>query len=350
MFGRSVSPAPEAWAPARSVLIVDDDPGVRGVMKRWLEAGGYLVATASSAEEALERLEASPPAVALCDIRMPGHDGLWLAERIRQQFPDTAIIMATGVQNDGPDADSLDEGVIDYLTKPFGRDRLKDAVLRGVEWHHSASDARTWRQTLEEEMELRRARLTAAVTALKVDSDDTLDATLAMVMVNDPGAHSHARRVAELAVSIAARLGQDDAEQAIVRHAGYLHDIGKLAIPEAILRKPAPLTAEEQSLIRLHPAIGADLLANLPYLQPAAALVRDVHERMDGRGYPRGRSADEIPLGARIVSVSDAYDAMTHARVYRDAISQANALLELDRCRDSQFDRAVVAALREVLS
>ena len=123
--------APEGPARARRVLIVDDENTVRELMRRWLEAGGYSVTAAATAEEALGRLEMdAPPAVALCDIRMPGHDGLWLAERIRQRYPETAVIMATGVQDVGPAVESLRNGVIDYLTKPFGRDRLGEAVSR----------------------------------------------------------------------------------------------------------------------------------------------------------------------------------------------------------------------------
>src|SRR5574342_229580 len=131
------TPAPAGTSRGPSVLIVDDENGVRDLLARWLESGGYSVMTAGSAEEALGRLEISPPAVALCDIRMPGRDGLWLAERIRQSYPETAVIMATGVQEVGPAVKTLRQGVIDYLTKPFGRDRLQEAVTKGLEWHQS---------------------------------------------------------------------------------------------------------------------------------------------------------------------------------------------------------------------
>src|SRR5690349_16421863 len=115
---RSDAARPVPSSHAQSVLIVDDENSVRTLMARWLESGGLRVTTASSAEEALDQLHESPPAVALCDIRMPGHDGLWLAERIRQEYPETAVIMATGVQDVGPAVQTLRQGVIDYLTKP----------------------------------------------------------------------------------------------------------------------------------------------------------------------------------------------------------------------------------------
>jgi response regulator RpfG family c-di-GMP phosphodiesterase len=334
---------------AHSVLIVDDENGARALMTRWLESEGYSVTTAGTAEEALGRLEASPPAVALCDIRMPGRDGLWLAERIRQSYPETAVIMATGVQDVGPAVQTLRQGVIDYLTKPFGRDRLQEAVTRGLEWHQSAWDARRWRESLEQEMAIRRSRLNDAVTALTVDSDDTLDAMMSMLTLTDREAYAHGYRVAALSVSVARSLGLPEEALGTIERGALLHDVGKLAVPEAILRKPAPLTVEELLLVRRHPAIGSELIAEVPYLQSAVPLVRDAHERMDGLGYPRGVHATDVSIGARIVCVADAYDTMTRPRVFRDAISPADALLELQRCSGTQFDPLVVDAFRRVV-
>jgi putative nucleotidyltransferase with HDIG domain len=332
------------------VLIVDDENGVRELMSRWLKADGYSVATAANAEEALGRLEATPSAVALCDIRMPGRDGLWLAERIRQRYPETAVIMATGVQEAGPAVHTLREGVTDYLTKPFGRARLEEAVTRGLEWHRSAWDARRWRESLEQEMGIRRSRLNDAVTALYVDNDDALDAMLAMLTLTDREAYAHAYRVAALSVSVARTLGVPDADLGKIERGALLHDVGKLAVPEAILRKPAPLTMEEQLLVRCHPTLGSELLAQVPYLQSAVTIVRDAHERMDGLGFPRGVHAADVSVGARIVCVADAYDTMTRPRVFRDAIGPLEAMLELERCSGSQFDPAVVDAFRRVIS
>jgi response regulator RpfG family c-di-GMP phosphodiesterase len=335
---------------AHSVLIVDDENGVRELLSRWLLADGYSVTTAGNAEEALGRLAATPSAVALCDIRMPGRDGLWLAERIRQRYPETAVIMATGVQETAPVAQPLAQGVIDYLTKPFGRARLEQAVTRGLEWHRSAWDARRWRESLELEMGIRRARLNDALTALHVDNDDALDALLAMLTLTDREAYAHAHRVAALSVSIARALSVPEAELGRIERGALLHDVGKLAVPEAILRKPAPLTTEEQLLVRCHPTLGSELLARVPYLESAGPIVRDAHERMDGLGFPRGVNAADVALASRIVCVADAYDTMTRARVFRDAIGPAEAILELERCSGSQFDPAVVEAFRRVLA
>lgn len=351
-MSESISPATPSTdsARARTVLIVDDENGVRDLMTRWLESVGYSVTAVGSAEDALTELEASPAAVALCDIRMPGRDGLWLAEHIRRRHPETAVIMATGVQDVSAAVESLRQGVIDYLTKPFGRDRLREAVVRGLEWHEAAWDARRWRESLEQEMSVRRARLVDAIAASKVEDDDRLDAMLAMMTLTDRDAYAHAYRVAALSLSLGRILHLSDGDLATLEHGALLHDLGKLVIPEAILRKPAPLTTEEQTLIRLHPSIGSDLLANVPYLAPAAPVVRDAHERMDGRGYPRGIHAGDVSLSARIIAVADAFDTMTRPRVFRDALNGAEALLELERCSGSQFDPRVVEAFRSVIA
>ena len=333
----------------QSVLVVDDEPGVRELIARWLTAGGFHVHTASNADEALGRVHDAAPAVALCDIRMPGHDGLWLAQHIRQEAPETAVIMATGVQDVGSAVTTLRQGVIDYLTKPFGRDRLRESVLRGVEWHKAAMESRRWREALEDEVATRRQRLGDAFAALTIDSDAALDGLLSALTISDRDAYAHAYRVAALAASVGCALQLSDDDMTALERAALLHDLGKLAMPDAVLRKPAPLTGEEQQLVRTHPQIAADLIAEVAYLRPAADLVRDAQERVDGLGYPNGTRATDVALGARIIAVADAYDTMTRPRVFRDAITPREALLELERCSGTQFDPAVVGVFKRIV-
>ena len=340
---------PEPASP-RSVLVVDDENCVRDIVSRWLQSGGYSVSSAADADQAMHLIEDAAPAVAVCDIHMPGHDGLWLADRIRQEHPETAVIMATGVHDVGAAVQSLRTGVVDYLTKPFGRDRLRDAVVRGFEWHQAAIEARRWREGLEAEMRSRQARLAASIGALRIDSDTALDAMLAMVTGADREAYAHAYRVAALSASMARILGLRDEDLPVIERGALLHDLGKLAMPEALMRKPAPLTVDEQALIRMHPRLGSDLIREVPYLLEASVVVRDAQERPDGLGYPRGVRSETLSLAARIVKVADAYDTMTRPRVFRDAMSPGEALLELDRCSDTQFDRRVVEALTRVLA
>jgi putative nucleotidyltransferase with HDIG domain len=333
----------------RSVLVVDDEPSVRNVMRRWLESRGYAVTVAGDADEALQCLAQAPAAVVVCDLRMPGQGGLWLTDLLRREFPDIAVVIATGVNDVAAAVEGLRQGVVDYLTKPFDRERLFDAVARAVDWHRTAADVRAWRESLEAEMRGRESQLAAVLESWHVDSDKTLDGLLATLTAATPDGYGHAYRVAALAASLADALDLPPADVAVVERGALLHDIGKLAMPEAVLRKPAPLTAEERRIIRLHPAVGARLIQQMPYLAPAAAIVRDSQERPDGLGYPAGLRGDDVSLPARIVCVADAYDTMTHARVFRDACSPEAAIVELTRHRGSQFDARVVDALTALI-
>jgi cyclic di-GMP phosphodiesterase len=346
---RTSAALPAVGEATRSVLIVDDEPGVRHLMRRWLESRGYTVAVAPSADQALELLATAPTAVALCDLRMPGHDGLWLAGQLRRSHPDTAVIIATGLNDVSAVVESLRQGVVDYLTKPFERDRLCQAVSRGVEWHKAARESRQWRERLEGEMQSRRAHLEELIASQFVDSDEDLDILLATLMATNPEAYSHACRVAALAAEVARSLDISGSDLEAIERGALLHDIGKLAIPDAVLRKPAPLTAEEMRLVRHYPLIGYELISPVAFLASATAVVRDIQERVDGYGYPGARRGDDVCLGARVVAVVDAYDTMTRARVFRDAIPPEQAIAEITRVRGTQFDsRAVDAFLATV--
>jgi len=332
-----------------SVLVVDDEAGLRVLMTRWVQSIGVPTKSVSTAEQALDVMGSEPAAVAVCDIRMPGHDGLWLAEQLRRRYPDTAVIMATGLQDLDPALTSLRAGAIDYLVKPFGHAQLRQAVLRGLDWHRTAIDTRNWRRRLEEELRHRQARLAELIAESEVTSASTLEAMLAMLTMRDAAARGHANRVASLAVSLALVLGVTEPQLSDIERAAMLHDLGKIAMPETLLRKPSELTRDEREVMQEHPRIGFDLLKNVPSLQGAAELVLAAREWFNGYGYPFGLAGSGIPLGSRVISVAEAFDVMTHPQVYRGAMSPAEAIQETHRCAGTQFDPVVVEALRTVL-
>ena len=166
---------------------------------------------------------------------------------------------------------------------------------------------------------------------------------------HQPELHEHVTDVAALAARLAAELGMPAEERDRIARAAELHDIGKVAIPDAILNKPGPLNDEEWQFMRRHTLIGERILMAAPALRPVAELVRSSHERWDGQGYPDGLAAEKIPLGARVVTLCDAFEAMVADRPYREAMSEAEAMAELERCAGSQFDPAVVAAFKAVM-
>lgn len=332
-----------------SILVVDDEAAMRHLVTRWVESAGHSASAAATAEEALEVFARQQPAIALCDVRMPGHDGLWLAERIRRDFPDTAVIMATAARDTDPRlADHT--GAVDYLAKPFGRDRLKFALERGFDWYHAAAERREWLGRLTSEMHERRDRLRASAVALRSSVADTLEALLALVGADDSNLLAHSRRTATLALRIGEALGLTPQELNTLNIGALLHDFGKLGVPHTILRKPAALTLDEKAMIRRHPEIAAEMLLTFGGFDGAAAVIRASMERFDGRSCDRTLQGDVTRLLGRIVAVADAYDAMTHQQIYRDALPTSDATSEILRCSSTQFDPAVVSVLLEMLA
>ena len=329
----------------RSVLVVDDERGVRSLVSRWAESHGYSAAAAASAEEALEKMSSRPAAVALCDIRMPNHDGFWLAEQLREHFPDTAVIMATGVLELDAAVLSARTNAIDYLHKPFTSTQLTAAVERGIECHHERVSVRAWQQRLQTDLERRHGKLKEALADDGVASLGPRDAMLSMLAACTPRVHEHSRRVARLAVRLARALGVTEPEVLDVEQAALLHDIGKIAVPEAILNKPARLTAEEWQIMRQRVDIASDLLRDAVFLGKALELIRSSQQWCNGRADATALPYADLTLNARVLAVADAFDSMTHAQPYREAMIAADALQELSRGCGTQFDPTVVDAL-----
>ena len=177
----------------------------------------------------------------------------------------------------------------------------------------------------------------------------TLGTLAAALEAKDAYTNDHASQIAELAAALCERLGIDADDTRVIKLGALLHDIGKIGIPEAILRKPGSLTSEEMLVMQQHPDIGARILEPVPYFADLVPLVRSSHERWDGRGYPDGLAGDEIPLGSRVIAVCDAFHAMTEDRIYRRALPLPAAVAEIERCSGTQFDPACVQAMLEVV-
>lgn len=324
--------------PAPTVLIVDDEPGIRDSLARHLWNAGFRCATAADGAAALILLQQSHFAVMLCDVRMPGMDGIELLPHVHECDPDLPVIMLTAFASLQMAIAATRAGAYDYITKPFQLDEVELAVRRALETAKLRAENRRYVVHLEELVEERTAHLRrigmGVVTALAL----TLEA-------KDEWTHDHSRRVANLAAALGAQAGLPHAEVETLRLAGLLHDIGKIGVREAVLHKPEALTAEEMRHIRQHPELGAHILAPLDDLKLITPMVRHHHERWDGAGYPNGLAADDIPVGARILGVADAYTAMREDRPYRAGQTREYALRELRLGARRQFDLHVVAAL-----
>lgn len=332
-----------------SVLVIDDEESLREVVRFWVDSAGFRAREADSAEEALCALEREPADIALCDITMGGHDGIWLASQIRRLYPHTAIIMATGQSDMDTVVSGLRNDVIDYLLKPFDRSRLAEALTLARDWHCAATGLDTLQHRLHDRLRSRRASIAAELSQAQHSERGAVDSLITMLQMHERDGRDHAVRVARLAVALAEELGLDDSTIDVLERGALLHDIGKLDMPLSILSKAAPLDDDEWEVMRTHPQVGYDLLKNQPRFAEAAEIVLSHHEAWDGSGYPRQLQRDEIPITARVLSVADAYDSMTRPHTQRPAMSPSLAVQEIERCRGRQFDPDCAEALGPVL-
>ena len=324
------------------ILVVDDEPGIREMLTTWLDAAGYTTRAAADAVEALAVMDEWDVDVALLDLALPGRDGVWLARQLRDTQRDTALIMVTGLQRFDAAVEGMRLGVMDYLLKPFSRRQLLDSVQRAVEWRQSTERQRTELEDLRCQIKGKSDALAEAFQELEHASAGALESLIVTLDTRNPDASAHARRVASMAVDLAKALSVSGQALVDVERGALLHDIGKVAMPDALIHKPGPLTEDEIAIIRTHARIGHDIIAVVPSLGEAARIVLYSHEAWDGSGYPAGLAGEEIPIGSRITAVVDTFDALTWGRVYRDAVSYARAAAELVRCAGTQFDPDVV--------
>jgi putative two-component system response regulator len=332
-----------------SVLLVDDDHDLRGVVRSWVDGLGFRASEATCAEHALESLHEEPVGIAVCDVNMPGRSGVWLASQIRLHFPHTAVVMATAARDVETAVASLRNQVVDYLMKPFDQSRLAEALSLARDWHQAATAQEGLHHTLQDRLRTRRAVVAAALAQAQDTPEDALEGMMAILQLHERDGRGHATRVARLAVSMADELGFSDERLATLEYGALLHDIGKLDMPASILSKPAPLDDSEWEVMRTHPQVGYDLLRNQPRFAGAAEIVLAHHEAFDGSGYPRGLHGRAIPYGARILAVADAYDSMTHPHTQRPPMPPSLAIEEIERCRGRQFDPDCAEALGTVL-
>jgi putative nucleotidyltransferase with HDIG domain len=326
------------------ILVVDDEPGIREMLTTWLVSAGYRCTAVADATEAIAAMQDRPADVALVDLALPGKDGVWLARELRELQRDTALIMVTGLQRFDAAVEGMRIGVLDYLLKPFTRRQLLEAVYRADEWRLSAVRIREEQARLQREIDRRSEALTEAFHELEYASAGALESLLVTLNTRNPDACAHAKRVAKMAVALAEALAVNGDDLHEIERGALLHDIGKVAMPDALIHKPGPLTEDEIAIIRTHAQIGHDIIAVVPSLKEAARIVLYSHESWDGTGYPTGLAGDDIPLGSRITAVVDTFDALTWGRIYRDPVSYARAAAELVRCSGTQFDPLVVHA------
>jgi putative nucleotidyltransferase with HDIG domain len=324
-------------------LIVVDDDQVRRTLGRVLKALGIPAAEAANGREALVKLEESGELpIIISDIYMPEMDGLALLQEVLRRFPDTAVLMLTGVAEVTTAVESLQLGAFDYLSKPILVEEFRARVEKALEKRRLVLENRYLQQSYQE-------RLEANVRELNLRNKEQflgqVQMAVRMLEKKDIYTRGHSGRVSRYAARTAVMLGFTGPMLDQIRLGGDLHDIGKIGTRDAVLNKPGPLTREEFEEIKKHVVEGEEILEPLRRDHPVVLeIVRSHHERMDGSGFPDRLRGEAIPMAARLVSVVDAFDAMTTNRAYRASRQPADAMEELHRCAGIQFDPDVVAA------
>jgi putative two-component system response regulator len=303
------------------VLVVDAEPAVRETIETHLTHRGYEVLTAGSGEEALGILTRQKIGCMLADVRLFGTRSGELLSRALERDANLAVLVSSPTATIQEAVHYLQYGAVDYLAKPLDLERLEAALQRALRRRAELIRERSMIRLLKEEVVNLGAELARERANVKGLSVATLQALVAVIEARDPWFAGHSLRVAQLAASIAAETGRTDEEIEQIRQAGLLHDIGMISVPEGLLSKEGPLTAEEFEQIKRHATVGSLILGPLPHLSGVGAFVRGHHERWDGKGYPDGLTGETIPWGARLIGAAEVYDALATARPYREQLT-----------------------------
>jgi putative two-component system response regulator len=326
------------------ILVVDDEQQVSDIIAQCLAMEGYSCDTADCAESALELCACKEYSLIVSDIMMPGKSGIELLGIVRQLYPDVAIVMVTAVDDRATAVNALHLGAYGYVIKPFDLNEIVIGVVNALERRRLSIQSRQYEKRLENDVRQRTADIQRR-------EEEICLRLAAACGYRDLETGSHNRRLGLYSVILAQALGWSRQAQDEIRISIAMHDIGKIGLPDTILRKPARLTVEEFEVVKNHTVIGARMLegSDFSLLNMAHAIALSHHEKWDGTGYPKGLAGRDIPEPARICAVLDVYDALIHKRVYRQALPEEEALAIMTADRGYHFDPEIFDCFISVL-
>ncbi|MCX6555226.1 MAG: response regulator [Candidatus Aminicenantes bacterium] len=326
------------------ILIVDDEPNISHLLSRLIAAKGYGCQVCDSGAEALAAITGGDFALVISDINMPGMSGIELLSAIKKSRPDIAVIMLTAVNDQATAIRSLELGAFGYIVKPFEANEIFINISNALHRRELELNRDRYEERLEREVWARTAEIRAT-------QEQIIVRLVAASGCRDEETGEHIRRMGEYAAVLARASGWNEAEAEVIRLAAPMHDVGKMGVPDAILRKPGKLSRDEFEQMKEHTRIGARILegSGIALLELAKEIALHHHEKWDGSGYPGGLSGEAIPLSARIVAVCDVYDALVNDRVYRPALPEVQALTIMKEGRGTHFDPRLFDLFLELL-
>jgi putative two-component system response regulator len=335
----------------KSILIVDDEEPIRRMLSRLLERHGYVCKMASDAIEARRQLEGHVFGLILCDVNMPGESGLDLIRRVLREYPHTAAVMVTGLDDPQLAGIALEHGAYGYIVKPFESNEVLINVSNALRRRRLEIENQAHREHLEQTVLERTAALRQAITNLeraerdiRSSREETIQRLALAAEFRDDETARHVQRMSHYCALLARRHGLEADRCELIRIASPMHDIGKIGTPDNILLKPGKFTPEEFEAISRHPEIGYRILSGseAELLRLAAIIAWTHHEKYDGTGYPRKLVGDAIPLEGRIAAIADAFDALTSRRVYKPAYPVEQAITMMRNGRGKHFDPSLL--------
>lgn len=320
------------------ILIVDDEEVICNVLERRLTKEGYPCATAHNGKEALSWFYKNSFSLIISDIKMPEMTGIELLQKVKAIDPKMKIIMVTAYPEIDLAVDAMRLGAYDFIIKPADLDLIVMSVKKALESKRLEEEVEAYHNRLEELVEERTAKLRQAYRFLKKSHLDSVKVLAEAIDAKDPYTRGHSDRVKRMSLAIARRMGFSEERLETLEYGALLHDIGKIGIKDEVLQKQGKLSQEEYEYIREHPLIGVKIVEGVEFFKDKIPIIRHHHEFYDGSGYPDGLKGEAIPLEARIISLPDAFDAMTSVRPHRGVMPLQDVLSELERCRGRQFD------------
>lgn len=323
------------------ILIVDDEEMIRDLLSSALAQESYICHQASNVDDAFALLGEQSVDLVISDIMMPGRSGVELLRGLKKVDPDIAVLMITGLSDMNTAMECVHLGADDYITKPFGINRVVLTVKNLIERRCLSIEKKNYQVSLEFKVMEQTAQIRKTMTELSSAYDNTLTALVKALDAREKEVGSHSERVMNFAAFLGGKLGMAGRELQELSKGALLHDIGKIGIPDNILLKPDKLDVAEWIEMRKHPQIGYAILSEIAFLKKPAEIILTHHERFDGTGYPKQLKGEQIPIGSRIFAVVDTLDAMTCDRPYRKALPFAMAEAEIIKHRGSQFDPVI---------